>query len=89
MPATARKNNPKLRDAVIVDELIGSNPVERAKRPPRAGPGARHRVDHRAASGLPGHCAAAPACSRASRFTSSQPGLGTRTRPSRSGSMPM
>ena len=49
------------RDAVIVDELIGSNPVERAKRPRAQARGARHGMDHRAAPGVPGHRAAAPA----------------------------
>ena len=49
------------RDAVIVDELIGSNPVERAKRPRAHGPRAGHRLDRRPAPGLPGHRETAPA----------------------------
>ena len=49
------------RDAVIVDELIGSNPVERAKRPRAQVTGTWHRMDHRPAPGVPGHRAATPA----------------------------
>jgi integrase len=49
------------RDAVIVEELIGSNPVERAKRPTGRSPRARNRLDHRAAPSVPGYRGAAPA----------------------------
>src|SRR5450755_4663490 len=46
---------PAADDAVIVDEIINSNPVERAKRAPRPGPRAGHRLDRGPAPGVPGH----------------------------------
>ena len=49
------------RDAVIVDELISSNPVERAKRPRAQARRARHRLDGRPSSGRSSPPPAAPA----------------------------